>query len=148
VFFRRNPGFLNIIIYLGNGIEGWPDVIHGGVLSTILKDAMERVAAEVFPPGTGEVQRLNIQFRKKVMAGEVYSLCAVPAGNVVTHGNESLETQFKMHPSERRNAVIAYIERLDVPINEASFSKTTHAFGYGVFNVKHPLQMDEHGNIT
>jgi hypothetical protein len=141
-------GFLTIIVYFGNGIEGWPDVVHGGVLSTMLKEAMESVASEVFPSGTGDLSKMNIQFKAKVIPGEVYSLCAIPASRVASADGTSIESQFKMQPSERRDAIIAYIERADAPINEPTLATTTHAFGYGVFKVRHPIQMDEHGNIT
>lgn len=136
-----------MIVYFGNGVEGWPDVVHGGILSTMLKEAMSKVAAEVFPTGTGDLSKMTIQFKRKVIPGEVYSLHAIPASRVVIEGG-SVESLYKMQPAERRNAVIAYIERADAPEGLPTFGKATLALGYGVFSVQHPFQMDEHGNIT
>lgn len=137
-----------MFVYFGNGVEGWPDVVHGGILSTMLKEAMERVASEVFPPDTGQLSKMTIQFKKRVIPGEIYTVYAVPASNVVAPGGESVQSLYKMQPSERRDAIIAYIEQTEGPNEKPSFAKSTLAFGYGVFKVRHPFEMDEHGNIT
>ncbi len=136
-----------MIVYFGNGVEGWPDVVHGGVLSTMLKEAMEKVASEVFPPGTGDLIKMKIQFKAKVIPGEVYTLCAMPANRVALSSGESIESKVSMLPTERRDAIIAYIQRSDAP-NQSTFESSNHVFGYGVFKVRHQLEMDEHGNIT
>lgn len=148
IFFHRNLGMLTMIVYFGNGIEGWPDVVHGGILSTMLKEAMQRVASEVFPSGTGDMHKLAIQFKRKVIPGEVYTLYALPASNAALSNGESIESLYKMQPMERRDAIIAYIERGDASVAQPTFDRTTLAFGYGVFRVRHPFQLDEHGNIT
>ena len=140
-------GALTMIVYFGNGVEGWPDVVQGGVISTMLKEAMEKVASEVFPPGTGDLSKMSIQFKMKVIPGDVYTLCAMPASRVVLSSGESIESKLKMLASERRDAIIAYIERSDAP-NQPTFESSSHAFGYGVFKVQHPFEMDDHGNIT
>lgn len=140
-------GALTAIVYFGNGIEGWPDVVHGGILSTMLKEAMEKVASEVFPPGTGDLCKMTIQFKTKVVPGEVYTLCAMPVNRVALSSGESIESKLSMSPTERRDAIIAYIQRSDAP-KQATFEKSNHVFGYGVFKVRHELEMDEHGNIT
>jgi hypothetical protein len=147
IFFHRTMGALTMIVYFGNGVEGWPDVVHGGILSTMLKDAMETVASEVFPPGTGDLSKMTIQFKTKVIPGEVYTLCAMPASRVVLSSGQSIESKVKMLPTERRDAIIAYIERPD-SLGQPTFESSSHAFGYGVFKVRHPIEMDEHGNIT
>jgi hypothetical protein len=139
---------LATVIYFGNGVEGWPDVIHGGMLCTMLKEAIQKLATEIFPPGTGELNKLNIQFKRKVVPGEVYILYALPATNVALSNGDSVEELYKMQPFERRDSIIAYLERGDAPGDKASFARSTLAFGYGVFKVRHPLQMDEHGTIT
>jgi acyl-coenzyme A thioesterase PaaI-like protein len=138
-----------MIVYFGNGVEGWPDVVHGGILSTMLEEAMQRVASEVFPPGTGNLNKLNIQFKRKVAPGEVYTLVAYPANNVGLFQGESTESLFKMLPTERRDSIVAYIEKgEDISVNQRTIATTALAYGYGVFKVRHPFQMDEYGNIT
>lgn len=147
-FFHRSLGLLATVVYFGNGVEGWPDVVHGGVLSTMLKEAMEKVAAEVFPSGTGDLSKMSIQFKRKVVPGEVYTVYAIPANRTVGPNGESVESLYKMQPTERRDAIIAYIEQRNGPDDKPTFAKNTLAFGYGVFKVRHPFEMDEHGNIT
>lgn len=148
VFFHRSLGFLTMVIYFGNGVEGWPDVVHGGVLSTMFKEAMEKVASEVFPPGTGDLSKMNIQFIQKVVPGEVYSLSAMPASKIIASDGESVESRFNMQPTERKNSIVAYMGKADATIDQPKYSRTTHAVGYGVFKVRHPFQMDEHGKIS
>ena len=148
IFFHRNLGVLTIIIYFGNGVEGWPDVVHGGILSTMLKDAMEKLASKVFPPGTGDLNSITVQFKKKVIPGEVYCLVAIPASRVESSNGVSLESTYQLQPTERRNAIIAHIMRADAPLDGLLSDQETYAFGSGVFKVWHPFQMDEHGNIT
>lgn len=139
---------LTVIVYFGNGVEGWPDVVHGGILSTMLEEAMQKVASEVFPQDTGDLSKTIIQFKRKVVPGEVYTLYALPATKAALSSGESIESLYKMLPNERRNSIIAYIERGDASVDQPSFATTTLAFGYGVFKVRHPFQMDEHGKIT
>ena len=137
-----------MIVYFGNGVEGWPDVVHGGILSTILKEAMEKLAGEIFPPGTGDLSRLSIQFKEKVIPGEVYTLYALPATKAALSTGDPIEALYKMQPTERRSAIIAHIESGNKSAHQLSFHETTAVYGYGVFDVWHPLEMDEHGKIT
>lgn len=137
-----------MVVYFGNGIEGWPDVVHGGILTTMLKEAIEKVSSQVFPPGTGALSKMSIQFKRKVIPGEVYTLYAAPASGVVGPNGEPIESLYKMQPGERRDAVIAYIERVDGGSSQTTFEENVLVYGYGVFKVPHPFEMDEHGNIT
>jgi acyl-coenzyme A thioesterase PaaI-like protein len=139
---------LTMMVYFGNGVEGWPDVVHGGILCTMLEEAIQRVASEVFPPGTGNLSKMNIQFKRKVVPGEVYTLVAHPASHAVLSHGEPIEPLYKMLSTERRDSIVAYIEKGDASVDQTSFAATVFAYGYGVFKVRHPFQMDEHGNIT
>ena len=139
---------LTMVVYFGNAVEGWPDIVHGGIVAAMLEEAMQRVASEFFPPGTGNLSKMNIQFKRKVIPGEVYTLTAFPASSAVLSHGEPIESLYKMLPTERRNSIVAYIERGDASRDQMSFAATALAYGYGVFKVRHPFQMDEYGNIT
>lgn len=137
-----------MIIYFGNGVEGWPDVVHGGIISTMLKDAMEKLASKVFPPGTGDLRSITVQFKRKVIPGEVYCLIALPANGVESTTEQSFESKYQLQPSQRRNAIVAHLMPADTGLDGVFLDKETYALGSGVFKVWHPFQMDEHGTIT
>lgn len=57
------------MIFLGNGVEGWPTVVHGGTLAIILDENMGRVALRVFPARTGVTANLDINYKAPVSPG-------------------------------------------------------------------------------
>lgn len=64
-------------VYFGAGMEGWPMVIHGGALSTVIDEHLGRVAIRSFPSRTGVTANLDINFRARVRSGEFYTLHTV-----------------------------------------------------------------------
>lgn len=60
-------------VFLGEGLEGWPTVVHGGVLATVLDENLGRVAIRSFPERTGVTANLNITYRKPVYSGNFYT---------------------------------------------------------------------------
>lgn len=149
IFFNRGAGILTTLIYFGDGVEGWPEVVHGGILSTLFKEAMERLASEVFPPGTSsEPSKMNISFQQKVQPGDLYQLSALPAGRFVLYSEDMPDGPFNLDPAERRNAVFAYLTRANGGDGPLASNQVTLALGHGIFKVPQPFQMDEQGNIT
>ncbi|KAL2007530.1 hypothetical protein VTN00DRAFT_8968 [Thermoascus crustaceus] len=64
------------IVWLGPGLDGWPMVVHGGVLSTVLDECLGRVALRSFPARTGVTANLNINYRAPVRSGDLYTVYA------------------------------------------------------------------------
>lgn len=60
-------------VFLGEGLEGWPTVVHGGVLATVLDENLGRVAIRCFPERTGVTANLNVSYRAPVYSGNFYT---------------------------------------------------------------------------
>ncbi|PLN75817.1 thioesterase family protein [Aspergillus taichungensis] len=64
------------IVYLGTGIEGWPTVVHGGALGTIIDEHLGRAAVRHLPERTGVTANLEINYRAPVFSGHFYTFYA------------------------------------------------------------------------
>ncbi|KAJ5600598.1 hypothetical protein N7450_001665 [Penicillium hetheringtonii] len=62
------------VVAFGTGIEGWPTMVHGGALGTVIDENLGRVAIRRFPARTGVTANLNINYRAPVYSGNFYSL--------------------------------------------------------------------------
>ena len=49
---KKDKKVVNVVWY-GHAVSGWPRVVHGGALATILDETMGRVAVFHFPAQTG-----------------------------------------------------------------------------------------------
>ncbi|KKY22593.1 putative thioesterase family protein [Phaeomoniella chlamydospora] len=78
MFWNEKLKSITIFVFFGNGSEGWPDVVHGGMLSTVLDEALGRVAANTFPANMATNSRLDIAFVKPVRPGTIYQIRAHP----------------------------------------------------------------------
>ena len=135
-------------IFFGDGVEGWPNVVHGGALTTIVKDAMEKLASKVYPPGTGEVKRLRVDFYKKVTPGDSYYLIA----HALPKGQEWLDKEGKDMKLKSENSILVFLKKGDEPDHLEPGAEFLLAMGHfdvpGGPEPPPPLQMDEHGNFT
>lgn len=64
----------------GPGVEGWPDVVHGGIISSLLQEAMEQTASLYHSPAFGKeravIDGIEINFRVPLQPGNVYIVLA------------------------------------------------------------------------
>ncbi|GKT42414.1 uncharacterized protein ColSpa_02595 [Colletotrichum spaethianum] len=90
VFRHQYTGELILAIMFGQGTSGWPSVVHGGMLSTIMDEAMGRLAALNFPANTAVTAKLSVDFKVPVTPGLLY---------IVRVGKALPEFQ-KEHPDE------------------------------------------------
>ncbi|KAI5851268.1 HotDog domain-containing protein [Morchella snyderi] len=56
------------VLSLGRGICGFPGVVHGGVLATIVDEALGRTAMHVLPTRNAVTARLSINYRRPAHA--------------------------------------------------------------------------------
>jgi acyl-coenzyme A thioesterase PaaI-like protein len=54
VFLNKKDNAVVNIVWFGHGVNGWPRVVHGGALATVLDETMGRVALSYFPAQTGK----------------------------------------------------------------------------------------------
>lgn len=62
------------MVYLGSGLEGWPTIVHGGALATMVDENMGRVAVRTFPERTGVTANLNLNYRAPAYSGHFFTL--------------------------------------------------------------------------
>ncbi|KAK1573823.1 thioesterase [Colletotrichum navitas] len=72
VFRNRFTGELILAVVFGEGTSGWPSVVHGGMLSTIMDESMGRLAALNFPANTAVTAKLAVDFKIPVTPGILY----------------------------------------------------------------------------
>lgn len=62
------------VVFLGPGLEGWPTMVHGGALGTVIDENLGRAAIRRFPARTGVTANLNINYRAPVYSGNFYTI--------------------------------------------------------------------------
>ncbi|KAJ5887444.1 hypothetical protein N7495_007485 [Penicillium taxi] len=74
VFWNEKEKNLTSVVFLGNGLEGFPLLVHGGALATVIDENLGRVAIRHFPARTGVTANLNINYRHPTFSNMFYSL--------------------------------------------------------------------------
>ncbi|PYH45388.1 PaaI family thioesterase [Aspergillus saccharolyticus JOP 1030-1] len=64
------------VAYLGQGLEGWPTMVHGGALGTVIDEHLGRVAIRNLPQRTGVTANLELQYRAPVLSNKFYTFHA------------------------------------------------------------------------
>jgi uncharacterized protein (TIGR00369 family) len=107
---EKNPSGLHIQFLLHDGKaqaefipqkihQGYKDIVHGGIISTLLDEAMVKVALlQGFPAVTAEI---TVRFKNPLMAGEK----AVVEANILRMNKRIIETSAVMKKED--NTVIA-----------------------------------------
>ncbi|KAJ9612061.1 hypothetical protein H2200_003656 [Cladophialophora chaetospira] len=81
--------FTIMVAFLGFGIEGWPDVIHGGIITTLIQEGIDRQLLNFYQKyGNQHAQAISVDFKRRMRPGEVYAVVVPPA-------------QVEMHPPQK-----------------------------------------------
>lgn len=78
IFQNVESGETVTVIWFGGAIAGWPGVTHGGVIATIMDEALGRCAIRQFPSNTGVTANLELTYLKPVVTNSFYVLRLVP----------------------------------------------------------------------
>ncbi|KAK7756506.1 hypothetical protein SLS62_001340 [Diatrype stigma] len=78
VFRRADTGECATVVYFGGGTAGWPGLVHGGALATVLDESLGRCAILRFPARTGVTARLELAYRAPTRAESFYVVRARP----------------------------------------------------------------------
>ncbi|KAI8632968.1 hypothetical protein F5Y19DRAFT_335581 [Xylariaceae sp. FL1651] len=78
VFHHAATGEVVSVVYFGAGLAGWPGVVHGGALATVLDESLGRCALLRFPSRTGVTANLELQYRAPTLTNEFYVVRARP----------------------------------------------------------------------
>lgn len=78
----RHPtsNYSMLVFFAGFGVEGWPDVIHGGITTTMILEAAKRHHLTYYSEfidldNTG----VSVDFKRPMRPGEVYAVLVPPA---------------------------------------------------------------------
>ncbi|QQK44386.1 hypothetical protein Pdw03_8287 [Penicillium digitatum] len=74
VFWNDKEKKLVSVVFLGPGLEGWPTMVHGGALGTVIDENMGRAAIRHFPARTGVTASLELNYRAPVHSDNFYAL--------------------------------------------------------------------------
>ncbi|EXJ80568.1 hypothetical protein A1O1_08714 [Capronia coronata CBS 617.96] len=72
--------FSMMVFFLGFGIEGWPDVIHGGVITTLLQEGINHQVESLYKHyGSQHSQFISVDFKRPMRPGDIYAVLVPPA---------------------------------------------------------------------
>jgi hypothetical protein len=119
------------MFFPGTGVEGWPDVAHGGIICAVLQEAMEQTASLYHSPAFGQqkaaLEDLEVNFHVPLQPGNVYAVFAfvefaelnVPGGMGTPLGSSQRTTR-KMHALLMETEVLDWHDHKDAAIIHAS----------------------------
>ncbi|KAK0632210.1 HotDog domain-containing protein, partial [Immersiella caudata] len=74
IFYNRTTGELISVVYFGAAITGWPGVVHGGALATLLDESCGRAAFWQWGGKSGVTATLTLEYKKATLANGFYVL--------------------------------------------------------------------------
>ncbi|GAP92108.2 putative thioesterase family protein [Rosellinia necatrix] len=78
VFHNAGTGEVVSVVYFGAALAGWPGVVHGGALATVLDESLGRCAILRFPGRSGVTANLELRYRAPTLVDGFYVLRARP----------------------------------------------------------------------
>lgn len=120
-----------LMFFPGTGVEGWPDIAHGGIICSLLQEAMEQTANLYHSPAFGrhraEVVDLEVNFRVPLQPGSVYAIFGyvefaelnVPGGMGTPRGSSQRTTR-KVHAFLVETANLDWHDSKDAAIVHAN----------------------------
>ncbi|KAK3372388.1 HotDog domain-containing protein [Podospora didyma] len=78
IFYNKSTGELRSLIFFGASITGWPGVIHGGALATILDESCGRAAFKQWGGMSGMTANLKLSYVKATLANGFYLIRVKP----------------------------------------------------------------------
>lgn len=96
VFHNRSTGEVVSVVFLGPGTIGWPGVVHGGAIATLLDEHSARAALKDLAGGGVLTANLDIVYKRPTLASDFYVLRAravpeeaLPAGERGKRGRKA-----------------------------------------------------------
>jgi acyl-coenzyme A thioesterase PaaI-like protein len=73
-FFTVAPGEVEAVIIVSSNYEGYPGVVHGGIIASMLDEVTGRAIFDGSPSGFAVTSQLSIRYRKPVPVGQPLNL--------------------------------------------------------------------------
>ncbi|KAI1399873.1 HotDog domain-containing protein [Hypoxylon fuscum] len=93
VFHNPRTGEVVSVVYFGSATTGWPGVVHGGAIATVLDETLGRCAILRFPARTGVTARLELTYKAPTIATRYYIIRTRP---LVKEGEDPAKSDRKM----------------------------------------------------
>ncbi|KAI5300057.1 hypothetical protein KEM56_002769 [Ascosphaera pollenicola] len=107
VFSEEGGKSLVSVSHLGTSISGHPDIVHGGLLATMLDEGLARCCFPALPNKVGVTANLNIDYRRPAPAGSYFVLRAT---TTKAEGRKAyVEGRIESLPEEGKEPVV-YVE--------------------------------------
>ncbi|KAI0965025.1 HotDog domain-containing protein [Xylaria arbuscula] len=81
IFHNARTGEVVTVVYFGAAVAGFPGVVHGGALATVLDESLGRCAIFRFPSRTGVTANLEMQYRAPTLTSNFYVIRAAPVAS-------------------------------------------------------------------
>ncbi|KAK0749254.1 HotDog domain-containing protein [Schizothecium vesticola] len=72
IFYNASTGEFVSVVFLGSAITGWPGVVHGGALATLLDESMARAAFRQWGGRSGVTANLQLEYKAMTLASGFY----------------------------------------------------------------------------
>ncbi|KAK0733737.1 HotDog domain-containing protein, partial [Lasiosphaeria miniovina] len=72
IFYKASTGELTSVIYFGHSITGWPGVVHGGAIATILDESCGRAAFKQWGGMSGMTANLKLAYIRPTRSDNFY----------------------------------------------------------------------------
>lgn len=87
VFFNSKRKLVNMFVCFGGGVEGWPDIVHGGAFFIVMQEAMHYLMSSLYPRRRAVVCQMGADFRVKMRPQVIYRLIAAPKNILIDTTN-------------------------------------------------------------
>lgn len=78
VFRNKTTGECVTVVWIGGAMAGWPGVVHGGLIATLLDEGLGRCAISLFPSKTGVTANLELNYDRPTITNGFYVIRAKP----------------------------------------------------------------------
>lgn len=72
IWHNASTGEFVSVVFLGGAITGWPGVVHGGALATLLDESMARAAFRQWGGRSGVTANLQVEYKAMTLASGFY----------------------------------------------------------------------------
>ena len=127
-FYKSGPDEVTVETTIPEGYQGFPDVVHGGIVSAMLDEVAARALLDGEPPRFMFTARLDIRYRKNVPVGQPLR---VVGKALVVKKRTATATSLIYDAS---GAVLAQAEALLVNVPEESYqNEDLESLGWKVY---------------
>ena len=136
-------------------MEGWPDIVHGGIISTLLMEAMEQTAnlhvGSTSAKKRVAVEEINIDFRAPLHPGNIYAVFVTVQQEELNERDAVMDSlRWAVVPRAKHGAVKTFhatvVETDDLAWHIKDGVAVVHATATG--RLKEGIQLDDTSRIA